>query len=621
MIQEQILPALEQTGYGTQQSVYFGLSNEMAPQFCPEGQIFEDVDGSEANPSETNCDFPRKYLSVTPALGYPLKPNTRYVVIVFAGPVDVDTGAIKQSKAIADFLATKQSGRTEAFRQSILNTARRQGIDVDEIAAATVYETGSPTADLDAIADQIYTAPARSVALRDEFYGAGLTGARPLEDLFGTPEIEAAGRDVSGGVRHSHIAQVLIGDITLTSWTRPLEQKSFRYIEGADGPIPTPYGTEPAEVVLVVPECPQPPAGYPVAIVQHGLGDNKEFALAMADALAAECMAVVAMDAVAHGARSRQPIDREKNFSGDRIPDGIADGFGGAGLDQFFLLKPLVARDNWMATAAGNIELEQAVERGSWSFPAGFTGTVQLDGSRIGYLGQSMGGITGALYTGTARHTQASVLNVAGGNFRMLFTDSPVFEKFLRVVDWLNEGDLMPPVDQFNPALSLLHAVLEGADPTNYARRFSAEPPADAPRKHVLVHVAYLDQLVSNNASAALAVAAGYPLLGDFLPRSWLLQEPTVTLPANTTVEFEGQSVAAGLVVYDNSDHGFIANRCATIQWNFAPPYNRIDSYRVHNGVDSAQSQVARFLQSATAGTPEITAYQHGTVGDPGHCR
>lgn len=637
-VAKMLLPALvELDGFGTQQPVQFGLRgfdplalrrttiDEAALQAAV-GLIDADPGSptfGKAWPHLAHLDRNRGLLSVSPALGHPLSPAGMYVAYVSnalgaALGRDVDLGA-----AWRRVREGQPAGEAEGAAAAALSPAwpalAAAGIAKAELLAAAVIRTQNVTADLLAMADAIYQGPADPAAFRDLYYADDLSGAAPLDDLFGTPLGPWSGIDNPGGVRHDNIRAVFTGTLMIPRWSDFLVREPFfRDAEGR----PEARLSEEIEFVFVLPHCPVPADGWPAIIVQHGLNDNKRFPLQQANAIAAECMITVGIDAVGHGYRSRLPRDEIGNLTGREGGDGIADGFSVGGLDQVFLVQPLVARTNLIETAAGLVALGDRLARSLWQPPAASgLGPIPIDPARIGYLGQSMGAIVGSMATAVSRDIRASVINVGGGNYRHIFADSPAFAMALQAVGPIAEGDLLAPADAWHPGLTLFGAVLEGANPANYGRLWTREPAAGAAPRHVLIQVAEFDQLISHSSSAILAVTAGYPLLGEMRPRAPLyIDDAGIRLPTGTTIEGpDGNRYAAGLIVFPMAEHGFIQTRCSSLRFSYEPPYGLAEPTPIANPTDAGQRQAARFLRSALDGSPEILDVVAGEER-PGDC-
>lgn len=636
-VSDMLLPAIaELDGFGTQQPVFFGLRG-IAESALRQRDIDEaalqaavgliDADPASAGfgrpvPTLAHVDRARALVAVGPAPGHPLRPAAMYVAYVSTAIGDV---LGRRIEADAPWLRIRDGRPADAAERAVADSLAgawaalaEAGVRRADLLAASVFSTQDPTADLLALADDIYavTAPAAPV-FRAVYYADDLSGAAPLTDLFGTPTGPWGGTDNPGGVRHDHIRAVFTGSFVIPRWSDFAARLPFA--RDAAG-RPRVILNEEVEFVLALPDCPAPAEGYPAIIAQHGLNDHKRFSLQHANALAAECMVTVGIDAVGHGFRSRLPVDRKGNLTDQEQPDGIADGFSVGGLDQVFLVQPLVARTNLIETAAGLVALGDRLARAVWQPPAA-TGlaAIAIDAAQIGYVGQSMGAIVGSMATAASRDIRASVINVGGGNYRHIFADSPAFAMALPAVGPIAEGDVLAEVDAFHPGLALFGAVMEGADPVNFGRLWTREPAAGAAPRHVLMQIAEFDQLIANSTSAMLATAAGYPLLGEKRPRAPLyVDDATVPLPAATTVEGpDGGLYAAGLVVFPMAEHGFLQTRCSSLRFTYEPPYGLVEPTPIANPTDAGQRQVARFLRGALDGSPEILDVVAGAVNSP----
>lgn len=635
-----LLPAIvELDGFGNQQPVFFGIRGpgEAARRRWRVDELrltaavgLVDTDAAspgwgKAVPHVAHVDRTRGLIAVSPAPGYPLRAAGTYVAWV-SDDLAAALGIAVQ--ADAPWLRIRDGGPADAAEQAIADSLAgawdalaEVRVDRSRLLAASAFTVQNPTADLLAMAEDIYavTTPAKP-AFRAGYYADDLSGAAPLDDLFGTPRGPWGGSDNPGGVRHDRIRAVFTGTFVIPRWSDFRARLPFaRNAEGR----PRVILSEEIEFVLALPDCAAPAEGYPAIIVQHGLNDHKRFTLQQANALAAECMVTVGIDAVGHGFRSRMPVDRQGNLTNRAEPDGIADGFSVGGLDQAFLVQPLVARTNLIETAAGLVALGDRLARAVWQPPAA-TGLapIAIDAARIGYLGQSMGAIVGSMFTAASREVRASVINVGGGNYRHIFTDSPAFAMALPAVGPIAEADLLVEVDGFHPGLALFGAVMEGADPANYGRLWTREPAPGSVPRHVLIQIAEFDQLIANSSSAILAIAADYPLLGEQRPRTSLYADsPIIPLPQAGTVDGpDGLRYGAGLVVFPIAEHGFIQTRCSSIRFVYEPPYGLArESAPLANPTDAGQRQAARFLRSALDGVPEILPAEAGVL-HPNDC-
>lgn len=635
-----LLPALaELDGFGNQQPVFFGLQGrdgglpaalavERAALAGVAGLVSADPadpDFGRAWPAEVNLDPRRGLIGVLPRPGFPLRPGGLYAAWVSGQLGDVLGAGIEASPAWRRVATGRPAGAAERRAAAALDAVRpalaAAGLDVSGLLAVASMRVQDPSADLRAMVTQLKAEAAPPAPVFDApTYADDVSAALPLAVLFGTPVAAFGGSDNPGGVLHDRIAAVHIGRFEIPVWS---DFRARTPLARDAAGQPRIVGRSEVEFVLAVPDCPEPAAGWPAVIVQHGLNDHKRFPLIQANALAGECMVTVGIDAVGHGFRSRNPQDRRGNLTNAPWPDGITDGAPLGGLDQVYAIQPLVARTNLIETAAGLAALADRLARATWQPPA-VTGLppVRIDPSRIGYLGQSMGGVVGSLFTGVSPDLRASVINVGGGSYRHIFLDAPAFAMASPLVAVMGEGDLLAPIDEFHPGLALFAAVLEGADPANYSRLWALAPPPGSPARHVLMQIAEFDQLIAHTASAILAHAAGAALLGEQRPRGPLyvdaepLPLPRAGVPPGPAAA-TGRAVA--LTVFPQAEHGFIQTRCHDIRFTVERPFEVI-SPPIPNANPTLESQVqaARFLRTAFEGAPEILPSPAGDPAAPG---
>ncbi len=147
----------------------------------------------------------------------------------------------------------------------------------------------------------------------------------------------------------------------------------------------------------------------PAVIVQHGLGDSKEadYVEAADSVLVASGFSVLRIDFQYHGERARPGRDV-------RFDRGL----------------PFTARDAWVQTV---FDLRRAVDF--------LDSRPEIDSSKTGYLGISLGGIVGAVFCGVEPRVEAPVLALAGGGLRFLFKEkalSPTLRQMLAPIEPLN---------------------------------------------------------------------------------------------------------------------------------------------------------------------------------------
>ncbi|NMB76254.1 MAG: hypothetical protein GYA21_14125 [Myxococcales bacterium] len=363
-------------------------------------------------------------------------------------------------------------------------------LDPDRVALVLPVTTQSIAAPF-GLLRQAATAPVLPASFDDDG-----DGVADLYDLASLPRSKSGFplSEAIGAVARVHIASA-----------------SFRDAEGlirrdAQG-VPQAVGTEELVVLLVFPaQARRQP--FPLAILQHGHGADKENTLTLAAHLAARGVASVALDLPEHGERPRS----------------------GKGFLDLSNLPTVVA--NVEQTAADHFRLVAALRSLTALdvFPGGAgDGAPDLDPTRIAYAGQSLGALVAPIMV-SREEVDPLVLNVGGGGFANLLD--------------LYVGGLLSPRELL--ALGLLgQTLLDRADPVHHLLPFQSAgaPPAG---RQVLLQEVIDDDTMPNPATETLARLIGVPLLRPVLRSVEGL--PIADPPA----------LHQGLVQFGGINHGFL---------------------------------------------------------------
>lgn len=218
----------------------------------------------------------------------------------------------------------------------------------------------------------------------------------------------------------------------------------------------------------------KPDAGWPIVILQHGITSKKEDFLAITGALSLAGFATVAIDHPLHGSRGFVIDGQVVNTSG---------GFGGSVTDYFNLSYLLTSRDN----ARQSIVDTMGLRLGLNAVVDLTGGTVELDGTNVSFIGQSLGSITGiptvamsnaslggdlAAFDSMYKFASA-VFSVPGGGTAGMLMESPGFGPLIKgsllaaslpefqtfLVAYATENQV-PPEDALVPAYIAFEATL-----------------------------------------------------------------------------------------------------------------------------------------------------------------
>ena len=229
----------------------------------------------------------------------------------------------------------------------------------------------------------------------------------------------------------------------------PTEARTFRVTyRGATG------GMVPA--LFTVPGSGLGAARHPAIVVVHGLGSSKEDTVLLAVALARRGYATFAIDLDAHGER--------RLGSGRTIAD-------------------LSLAEMRHSAAVSVTDLRRGVDY--------LATRPDVDKTRVGCIGISLGGVYGAVFAGVEPRIGATALWSAGGDWGILLTESRQYFAVKR-----RESGKTPDADT-------VRQVLRDVDPMTYAARIAPRP--------LLLLAGTRDAIVPNAATDALFDAASDP--------------------------------------------------------------------------------------------------------------
>lgn len=504
---------------------------------------------------ETVTIKPLKPLAASTVSGTTPVPAT-YLVVVTNGVKDTNGDAVGPSSDYASILAADlpvlagqkmgTTGNTQLdqvaeFTLPQLIDAAAAKIDPSNIAVSFSFSTaylGISLAELSATA----TATAQPGSPNPTIVDTGETVSAALTSAGETPPAAAA------------LAELFAGTVTLpyyltvpkTGSTTALTD-SWHNAAGGDTAIsatdPTsfvPKATTDVTIPILVsiPDstsgCVMPGTGWPVAIFQHGITRNREDMLAVAGTLAHACIATVAIDLPLHGVTNiKDPLYRnqvfatlapnlvtgERTFNMDMTGAAGATGATGSSIDTsgawfINLTSTITSRDNLREGAADLINLAATLPTLAAVTPSPLTVNT-FDGSKVYYVGHSLGGIVGTTFLGadTAGHALggpsrivAAVLANPGGHIAELLRNSPEFEPIIDAQ--LQTNGIIKGTQFYYDFYSEAQAVVEDGDPANYAV-LAAEGHPIHMLEVVGTDATTTDQVVPNSATDVLIAEMG----------------------------------------------------------------------------------------------------------------
>ena len=218
----------------------------------------------------------------------------------------------------------------------------------------------------------------------------------------------------------------------------------------------------------------KPANGWPVVIFEHGITRDRSDAFALAQAFASQGWVIAAVDLPLHGITSTTSplyqaaneqtfnLDLIVNASGAAGPDGVIDPTGTHFIN---LTYPLASRDNLRQGVVNLLGLRRALASRDLSGD----GVGDIDGSRIAFVGQSLGSIVGISYGAVLPSpalTRTAVFSVPGGGVAALLRDSPTFGP--RINAGLQAQGLLPGTSLYAQYFRDVQNIVDAGDPLNF---------------------------------------------------------------------------------------------------------------------------------------------------------
>jgi hypothetical protein len=323
-------------------------------------------------------------------------------------------------------------------------------------------------------------------------------------------------------------------------------------------PIPVATGVQTYPVLMTLPNANsghvKPATGWPIVIFQHGITRNRTDMLAVADTLASIGYAVIAQDLPLHGLTDTTnplyvgntpfaPIANERTFNLDLAdnttgapgPDGIFDDSGSYTIN---LTNLLVSRDNTRQGVADLFTLAATIP----SMDYDNDGNPDFDGSKIAFVSQSLGSITGTVFLAFEPTVNTAVLSVPGGGIARLLDGSPTFGPRIRA--GLEAAGVFAGTPEFAQFMVVTQTVIDAADPLNFGAITSAT-------NNILFHEVLGDLVIPNSVPGA-------PLSGT----EPLIAEMGLPGISSTVSDANGVKVA---VRFSAGDHGSLLSPVASV--------------------------------------------------------
>ena len=325
-------------------------------------------------------------------------------------------------------------------------------------------------------------------------------------------------------VPHNNVLAIFTGAVTLRNYMQSHGTAGLFWDgEGFPGLPPIADSTNPGPILphpflVVAPTsvlqgfAQNPPPPNKVVIYQHGVGRSKDDVFLIANELCGAGFTVIAIDLPYHGGGT---------FGANPLAAGLPPGVTPE--QAFFNLgNPRAARDNFRQSVINLNYLTQVIAFGQavklpLPPPLG-NGIVQLPVLNTGapgvptihFVGHSLGGLVGGVYTANEFYSQRAVLSAAGGRLTSTLLNSGT--RGPAVLAQLAQNNLTPGSQGFDLFWLAAQTVLDDGDAINYAAPAleGILKPSTALASRVLHQEMIADNTIPNSSSRDLATAFAY---------------------------------------------------------------------------------------------------------------
>lgn len=506
-------------------------------------------------------------LAVLPMLGRPLRPNTRYAVVVTNKIRAKAGGVVATSADLEEVLDRKPvSDRTRAVHDLFAPAVKElatAGVAAADIVHLTVFTTNDPTEEtfgaMDDVANSVAAPTARDWQRKDDTAELVV-----YEGNYGPSPNYQAGT---------------------VPFRKPQDGGGFVVENGK----PKLQNTFDLRFALAVPDataCPVPAAGYPIVLYSHGTGGDYRSFLddGTAKALARKCLASMGVDQIFHGSRPGAPAENDPQRETTTQ------------LLFFNLDNILAARTSNRQSAIDVVQQARLFTTSMAKVPAAASKTgvdIAFDGTKVTFFGHSQGGLNGPLFLAGSNLARGAVLSGAGSDLalNLLEKTKPVdVAAAFRILAGLGDPTAAGELNLFHPVMTLVQTLVDAADPLVYGGFIARTPRAgNAPKSIFQTEGVGPDGVGDSYAPPhgieALSVSIGLPRQ---LPGVRAVVEAGWAGIADVTIPTEGLSGNIG----DGRASGVLAQ--------FVPAAGRDGHFVVFNDA-TARGQAATFLANLSS--------------------
>jgi hypothetical protein len=444
-------------------------------------------------------------LAVRPVPGFPLRPKTKYALVVTTDLKDAQGRSVGPQKPFWDVLVGWPQGSAETaaakFYKPLLNELNREHLSLQKVAGASIFTTQPVLDEMITLRDYLQSLPAPSFK----------PGTLTYEPKLSVP--------ANGATPGYYVFEATYPATNMQHGSPPFELSGGDFEYDAGGK-PIPGYTENMRVSVIVPTTPEPPGGWPVVMYSHGTGGDflsiiEEYE-ALGPTITQNGVAVFGIDQILTGPRSGLSTAAQ------------ATGCFGMLVDNCFIdpINAVAGRNNMRQSALDNVTLARLIANPATVIPSAADSTtvhsftnptgkpITFNAAKLGFIGHSQGGLTGALYLPLDPAPLGGVVSGAGG-----LVTATILQRQNPQLLPLVEGPLLlnlpagESLDWYHPVLALIQTLAEAVDPINWGRYWVKEPAPNGRPKSIFTTSGLLDLDTPADTAEFLNTAAGLPQL------------------------------------------------------------------------------------------------------------
>lgn len=546
---------------------------DVDPASPDHGRLFPTV----AMTLEVDPYTPTNLLAVAARPGFVLLPHTKYAFLVRRDVGTLDGKKLASSKVIATLRkGGDPGGGLKAAFESVWSTADVRGIDLEEIAIATVFTTNDVVADLAALGEQARTDHKATIS-----------------DLHVDPD---------DGAAHPRFCE-LVGTVTLPQFQKgkpPFDTEGL-FVFDATGKL-VKQSDLAVPITITLPKQAMPPTGFPLDAYMHGSGGLSSAAVdrgtwrPVTDASVCpggktdEWEGVVGCNIKGEGPAHVIAAEGFATYAAalpvnpERLPGAgetaylnfvnLAAGrdlFRQGVIEQRLILDALLDLAIDPATVAACTGLSLPAEKTAYRFDAG-----QVFGQ-----GQSMGGQYINMLGATEPRIRATAPTGAGGYWSYFILETSLVPG--GAVGPILLGT-MAKLTFLHPALHLFQQAWEPVDPMVYMPRVAARPLPNHPVRSIYEPVGLGDSYFPTTVYDAMVLAYGNEQAGTEV---W----PTM----QAALELDGRKGIVPYPVSNNRESGTTPYTGVVVQYMGDGVY---DPHAIYSQLDQVKQQLACFFST-----------------------